>query len=620
MADIIRLLPDHVANQIAAGEVIQRPASAVKELMENSVDAGSTVIHLIIRDAGKTLIQVVDNGAGMSDIDARLAFERHATSKIVKADDLYALRTMGFRGEALASIAAVAQVELKTRQANTELGSKIIIEGSEYKSQEPVASAAGSSLAIRNLFYNVPARRNFLKSNPVETRHILDEFFRISLANPSVNFTLHHNDLQIYDLRAGNFRQRITALFGPNYKERLVPVEEDTTIVKVEGYIGKPEFSKKNRGEQYFFVNKRFITDKYLNHAVLSGFESLIPKDAFPSYWLNITIDPAKIDVNIHPTKTEIKFEDDKSVYAIIRAAVKRALGKFNVSPPMDFDRERSFDIPLEMLNTPAKQPVVQVNPEYNPFNPEPAYAGPRTYPQRVTLEQKVATTEFYKTDWQRMREQREEPQEQVAEAREFRVQSLASEIETLPDERFVQSGKRIGVISTSSALYLVDLPLAHEKVLYTIYHEAFGDRVMASQQQLFPPQIELNAADANLVTELSDDLRRLGFDLSPFGATTFVIHGTPADLEDGFEPKILQSVLEQYRNNHDRLHLGQRENLIRSMARSMAIKPGQIISSKEIRQLVLQLLESDSPRYSVAGKAIFIKIEPEQLQRLLES
>jgi DNA mismatch repair protein MutL len=620
MSDMIRLLPDAVANQIAAGEVIQRPASAVKELLENAVDAGATQVKLVVRDAGKALLQVVDNGIGMSETDARMSFERHATSKIRKADDLFTLHTMGFRGEALASIASVAQVELRTRLRNSEVGTRIIIEGSEFKAQEPAALPEGTSIAIKNLFYNVPARRNFLKSNPIEIKHIQEEFTRVALANPEIAFSLHHNDLQVFDLRSGNLRQRISALFGANYNERIVPVEEETSIMRLEGFVIRPEHCKKQRGDQYFFVNNRFIRDNYLHHAVSSAYENLITKDMYAGYWLKIQIDPSAIDVNIHPSKTEIKFQDDKSVYAILRAAVKRTLGKFSVAPSLDFDQERAFHIPLEKMNSIPVQPVIKVNPNYNPFDPQPsrsASSGSGYTPiQRDWNDRDKAAA------WLDVHEKLQGVQAEVhvpEPATEMRVTSLASELESLDDERFVQCGPRLAVITSAAAMYIIDLPLVHERVLYEQYHAAMTEQVMPSQQQLFPPQFEVTPTDAMLLNELNEDLRRLGFDLSPFGALTFVIHGIPADLASGDEQKTLMSLLDQYRENEDRLRLDRRENLIRAMAKSMSLKTGRINASKEIRHLVLQLLDCETPRYSVNGKLIFQKVQPDELQRFLE-
>lgn len=369
MSDIIQLLPDAVANQIAAGEVIQRPASAVKELLENAIDSGSTGIQLIIKDSGKSLIQIIDEGCGMSETDARMCFERHATSKIRSADDLFSIRTMGFRGEALASIAAIAQVELKTRRHNDEIGTRIEIEGAEVKLQQPVTCPAGTTISIKNLFFNVPARRNFLKSNGVEARHIIEEFERVALSHPEINMSLHQNGLEVFKLASSKLRQRIVSIFGSHYNERLVPVNEETSMLNVSGFVGKPEFAKKSRGEQFFFVNQRFIKDPYLHHAVQNAFEELLSRENYASYWLYLDINPSKIDINIHPTKTEIKFEDERSVYSIVRSAVKRSLGQYSVSPSLDFEHERSFDIPHAMRYETPQKPSVTVNTNYNPFD-----------------------------------------------------------------------------------------------------------------------------------------------------------------------------------------------------------------------------------------------------------
>ncbi|NTW33123.1 MAG: DNA mismatch repair endonuclease MutL, partial [Bacteroidetes bacterium] len=371
MPDIIRLLPDNVANQIAAGEVIQRPASAVKELLENAIDSGATHIKLIIKDSGKTLIQLIDNGCGMSETDARLSFERHATSKIKEASDLFNIRTMGFRGEALASIAAIAQIELKTKRIGDETGTSIIIEGTEVKSQESCQCSEGTSISVKNLFFNVPARRNFLKSNTVETNHILDEFHRVALAFPDISFEMYHNNSEVYHLTPSPLKQRIISIFGSNFNQRLIPVIQESGICNISGFIGKPDSAKKTRGEQFFFVNNRFIKHPYLNHAVVSAFDELLPANSFPAYFIFIEIDSKEIDINIHPTKTEIKFQDDKSIYAIMRSAVKMALGKFSISPTLDFNVEKSFDIlPLKKGET-VNPPTIKINPDYNPFNTE---------------------------------------------------------------------------------------------------------------------------------------------------------------------------------------------------------------------------------------------------------
>ncbi|MBL7923554.1 MAG: DNA mismatch repair endonuclease MutL [Bacteroidia bacterium] len=623
MADIIRLLSDTVANQIAAGEVIQRPASAVKELLENAVDAGATRIQLILLDAGKTLIQVIDDGNGMSETDARLCFERHATSKIRKIDDLFTLHTMGFRGEALASIASVAQVDLKTRKPEMEVGSRVRIEGGSFVSQEVHASAAGTSLSVKNLFYNVPARRNFLKSNPVETRHIQEEFIRISLSNPHIHFSMHHNEAQVFDLRAGNFRQRIAALFGSSYNERLVPVEEDTSIVKVEGYIGKPEFSRKNRGEQYFFVNNRFIKDNYLHHAVSSAFDALIPKDAYPSYWLKLKIDPSMIDVNIHPTKTEIKFQHDKDVYAILKAAVKRALGRYSVAPSLDFENEPAFDLPLSKMNEVPVQPRIRINPHYNPFRlNDTASVRTETFPEQQPFQkfrQSLPGETEIKTWLEVNRSAPEQHRLEHAPAPDNPVLDLLNQFENLDDFRFVQVAPKTAIAAFSRGVVLYDLPGARERILYEKYLHAFSRQQLTTQQQLFPPQINLHPTDFLLVRELSEELRKIGFDLSEFGQTTIVMHGVPAGLEPGSEESTLQELLEQFRNNKERMELTMHDNLARSMARSLVLKAPASYSSRELRQLAIDLLHCDQPFYGVNGKCILKAFTSEQVSEMMK-
>jgi DNA mismatch repair protein MutL len=629
MADIIRLLPDAVANQIAAGEVIQRPASAVKELLENAVDAGASRIQLILRDAGKSLIQVIDDGSGMTETDARLSFERHATSKIRKSDDLYTLHTMGFRGEALASIAAVAQVELKTRMRGSDIGTKVIIEASEVKGQEPVAVPEGTSISVKNLFYNVPARRNFLKSDTVESRHLHEEFIRVSLSYPHIHFTMHHNGHQVFDLRGGNFRQRIAAIFGNNYNERLVPIEEETSIVKLEGFVGKPEFAKKSRGEQYFFVNHRFIKDNYLHHAISSAYESLITKDSYSSYWLNITVDPATIDVNIHPTKTEIKFIDDKNVYAILRAAAKRALGKFSIAPSLDFDQERAFDLPLDKLNSIPVQPTIKVNPNYNPFNTSSNSAAgpatPRTNWGRI--EPRRAQ------DWLQMHDDLKKTSEEFTPERNQMAAapikemfatddhgiSLLSIFDDLDDFRFVQVSPRMMSVAYSHGFVLIDIQGAHERIMYERYLHALETKAVATQQQLFPPQLQLSPADAALVVEINEDLRKIGFDLSDFGNNTVVVNGIPAELEAGLESQVLQMLFEQYRNNRDRLQLQGHDNLARSMARSIAVKMGRKLASRELKQLAMDLLHCETANYGVNGKLLIKQFGAEDIYNLLQ-
>lgn len=606
MSDIIQLLPDAVANQIAAGEVIQRPASAVKELLENAVDAGSGFVQLIIRDAGKTLIQVMDDGIGMSVTDARLSFERHATSKIRVADDLMSLHTMGFRGEALASVAAIAQVELKTRRNEDEIGTTIKIEGAEFVNQENCVCSKGSSIAIRNLFYNVPARRNFLKSNPVETRHIVEEFTRVALSNPETAFSFHHNDMQVFDLRKANFRQRIAAIFGTSYNVRLVPVEEDTTIVKLTGYVCKPEFAKKNRGEQYFFVNNRFIKDGYLHHAVGAAFENMISKDSYPSYFINIQIDPSHIDVNIHPTKTEIKFVDEKSVYAIMRAAVKRALGKFSVAPSLDFDQERSFDIPLKQLDTLPKMPTIKVNPNYNPFRPETVepYAASKPWSTSVTQARVENWHQLYKD----------------LDKAEITIESSINAsheyplMDNLDEHCFFQMQMKLIVVTHAKGVLLIDQQQAHERILFERNLNNLIHKPAATQQQLFPQNMEFTPEDAMLLKELQPELRQMGFDINEFGRNDFVLHGAPAEVVGGDEKKVLQQMMDQFKHNRDIAHLESRTNLALSYARSLAIKKDTPLSEREMKHLVVELMNCENPMLSHSGKNIIAQISIEEL------
>lgn len=517
-----------MANQIAAGEVILRPSSVIKELMENAVDAGATQIQVLISDGGKNLIRIIDNGCGMSETDARLCFERYATSKLRKPEDLYAIRTMGFRGEAMASVAAVAQVELKTKREEDETGSCIIIEGSEFKSQESCVTSNGTSISVKNIFFNVPARRNFLKSTPVETRHVMDEFLRVAIPRPEISFSLHHNGIEIYNLPVTHQRQRICHVFGSNYNERLVPVEENTSIIGISGFVGKPDYAKKVRGEQFFFINNRFIKDAYLNHAVSSAFEELLPQGTYPSYFLFFTIDPARIDVNIHPTKTEIKMEDEKSVYAILRSSVKRALGKYSIAPTLDFDQEQAINVPLSKLNQPPLQPQIKINREYNPFKtvqPNPAPAN----------EIKV------QRDWEKL----------YAIARQNETDNIktAPQQGTLPIETselqehasFMQLFKNYIAVGLSEELWLVDQQLAHERILFERNLQMLKGAPVAAQQNLFPMQFEFDTRQVAAITEIIDDLNKSGFDLQPFGKNTFVLNSVPSYLEKGEEKKCLK-------------------------------------------------------------------------------
>lgn len=603
MPDIIQLLPDAVANQIAAGEVVQRPASAVKELIENAIDAGADKIQLILKDAGKSLIQVIDNGCGMSLTDARMCFERHATSKIRKAEDLFAIRTMGFRGEAMASIAAIAQVELKTRRHEDELGTCINIEGSEVISQDACSAPFGTSICIKNLFYNTPARRNFLKSNPVEMRHIIDEFQRVALANPQVFLTLHHDGQEVYHLPASALKQRIVHLFGNNYNQRLVPVEEETTIINLRGFVGKPEFARKTRGEQFFFVNNRFIKDAYLNHAVLTAFQELLHDETYPLYVLFIDIDPAKIDINVHPTKTEIKYQDEKSIYAIMRSAVKRSLGKYNITPTLDFDQENS----IGHLITPKPfeeiiQPTISFNPDFNPFAAEKK-ASDREIPfLRDTNSHHTAIPRNWDTLYE-ISKKEETLQHEMHE--ETTIPVNEQEISKSSEKQFFQVHNRFILSQIKSGFMLINQQAAHERILYERFLQQLQNHSGVSQQSLFPQSVTLNSADFELLRELLPDIRALGFDIREFGRNTVVVEGIPADITNASENELLEQLLEGFKNNLAILKLDKRDNLARSLARNAALKTGVKLSMEEMNQLVDQLFACQMPNLALNGKPV---------------
>lgn len=603
MPDIIQLLPDAIANQIAAGEVIQRPASAVKELLENAIDAGADDIHLIIKDAGKTLIQVVDNGCGMSDTDARLSFERHATSKIRATDDLFNIRTMGFRGEALASIAAIAQVELKTRPTEAEVGTQLLIEGSEVKKQEPVATPVGTSLSVKNLFYNTPARRNFLKSKTVETRHIIDEFQRVALAYPELSFRMHHNGMEVFHLPAGNLRRRIINIFGNNYNERLVPVEEQTPILNIQGFIGKPEFAKKTRGEQYFFVNNRYIKSPYLQHAIMGAYADLIPSGSYPLFVLFLELDPKRIDINVHPTKQEVKFEDEKIIYAYLNSAVKRALGKYSITPSIDFEAESSF----EQF---GKNPFFQSAPQTG--GPSPAPQDPHSFQQHkpspgweafltTTMEQKIEREPDTIIVPSRMTEPATEEQHEWEEQEEIRPYQF--------HYSYIFATIKAGMI-------IIDQQAAHERVLFERYLRALQESRMATQKTLFPQTLHLTTADAQLLKDLLPEVNALGFDIQEFGQSDFVVHGLPADMEGQAEQKVVEGLLEQYKMHESELDIAKRENLARSLAAQMAIKKGKPLSEKEMRRLIDELFACQDFYKAPNGNRTFVKYTVQELEQ----
>lgn len=617
MPDIIQLLPDAVANQIAAGEVVQRPASAVKELVENALDAGADKIQLILKEGGKSLIQVIDNGCGMSLTDARMSFERHATSKIRKAEDLFAIRTMGFRGEAMASIAAIAQVELKTRRHEDELGTCILIEGSEVVSQQACSANTGTSISVKNLFYNTPARRNFLKSNPVEMRHIIDEFQRVALANPHVFFSMHHDGQEIYHLPQATLKQRIIHLLGNNYNERLVPVEEDTNVIKLRGFVGKPEYAKRTRGEQFFFVNNRFIRDAYLNHAVLMAFKELLPEDTYPLYVLFIEIDPAKIDINVHPTKTEIKYQDEQTIYAIIRSAVKRSLGRYNITPSLDFDQENS----IEHLVTPKPfdeivAPTISFNPDYNPFATE----------QKIEREAPVfSSSSNYRSspvpqNWDTLYEIARKEENAQSEMHGQKTIAVDDQDLNKPSEQqLFQVHNRYILSQIKSGFMVINQQAAHERILYERFLHQLENHTGVSQQSLFPQSVTLNSSDFELLKELLPDIRALGFDIREFGKNTVVVEGVPAELNNASETEILEQLLEGFKNNQSILKLDKRDSLARSLARNAATKAGTRMSLEEMNLLIDQLFACQMPNLALNGKLVITTFTLNELAERFE-
>ncbi len=600
MLDIIKLLPDSVANQIAAGEVIQRPASAVKELMENALDAGATQIDLVVKDAGKSMIMVVDNGCGMSETDARLCFERHATSKISKAEDLFAIRTMGFRGEALASIAAIAQVELKTRRKEDEVGVKIVNEGSVVKEQSLVPMQPGTTFTVKNLFFNVPARRNFLKTPQSEFRHIVEEFTRVSLMNPNIGFTLTSDGKEVYHLYPGNLKQRIMGLFGSNYEGRLLPVRQETDRVRIDGYIVKAEYAKKTRGEQYFFVNKRFIKHAYLHHAIENAFMEMIPKDSFPGYFLNIEVDPSDIDINIHPTKTEVNFLDVKLVYAILHAAVRKAIGQHNLSPMIDFnesaDLNNDFGAAMGMSN-PLAIPNVTLDPNFNPFSKE--HSPRETHWQGSYQPQKNTNP----GDWRILYGERTDLQNAPLEPKE----------ETQSGAQYLQVNQSYIVTTVKSGLLVIDQQLAHSRVLFEKYLKELENHSGVSQQELFPQALSLNVNDASLLKEMLPELENLGFALEQANPTTFMINGTPTDAAGCDAVVLLEKILDNYKINRTDLQLDRKLDLAKTLAAQLSIKPQTRLSEMEMQNLVDQLFACNVAEVAPNGKKIFVILNMEE-------
>ena len=615
MSDIIKLLPDSVANQIAAGEVIQRPASVVKELTENAVDAGATEISVVIRDAGRTLVQVIDNGCGMSETDARLSFERHATSKISSADDLFIITTKGFRGEALASIAAVSMTELRTRREEEEAGTLVEINNSRVTRQEPCSCAAGSVFSVRNLFYNVPARRKFLKSDTTEFRHIITEFQRVALAHPEIRFNLTHNDQEIYRLPAGNHRQRIAGLFGKQYNQNLVSVETATSIVSVNGFAGKPENARRSAGEQFFFVNNRFIRHPYLHRAVLEAYQGILPPDTLPAYFIYMTADPATIDVNIHPTKTEVKFEDERSVWQIMLASVREALGRFNVVPSLDFGPEGAVDIPVIMGNTPPPPlPQIEVDHTFNPFEgaeyqrPETKWKWdaerntPRNWESLFTITARSGS--------------RSESEGEGESVNRTSSGTSADEAHGAGQRRFFQVKNRYIMCPVISGIMMIDQRRAHERVLYEKFLASLGDGPKPAQVSLFPVEAELNPGDMVIIEEIAGQLRMLGFEIATGSDGKVTITGHPAASRNASPLSMLETIIAEYRHTMEDPAIGARERIAISMARASAIQYGTPLTHTEMEELFDMLFACAMPNYSPSGKTVMNIITLEELDR----
>lgn len=596
--DIIKLLPDSVANQIAAGEVIQRPASVVKELIENAIDAGATQIDLIVKDAGRTFITVVDNGCGMSETDARLCFERHATSKIKSADDIFAIKTMGFRGEALASIAAVAQVELTTRRKEDETGVKIRIEGSKVIEQLPKPASVGTSFTIKNLFFNVPARRNFLKSNEAELRHINEEFFRITIMNPEIGFTFVSNDKELFHLYPGTLKQRIVGLFGKEYDSKLLSVNQITESVTIHGFIVKPEFSRKTRGEQYLFVNRRFIKHAYLHHAIANAYKELIPQDCFPGYFLDIQIDPKEIDINIHPTKTEVNFIDVKLIYAIMHSAVRKAIGQNHLTPTLDFEISPDLGIDFgeaSRMDRPVVAPKVDFDPAFNPF--------------------KISHIRQQQQNW---RIAYDDSDNTVSNSNISENYGETTYLEEEQKNLYIQLQQSYIITTVKSGILVVDQHTAHERILYEKYLKEMETDVVASQQELFPHHISLNINDASILKEIKPELEKIGFRIESMNNTTFIVNGTPVDCKGSDTVTIIEKLLEDYKTNKSGKQSDRKLNLARSLASQMAVKAGQPLSDIEMQDIIDRLFGCAVTEVSPGGKKIFTVINANDIKTRL--
>tara|TARA_R110000868_G_scaffold88088_3_gene245751 strand:- start:13828 stop:15675 length:1848 start_codon:yes stop_codon:yes gene_type:complete len=612
MADIIQLLPDHVANQIAAGEVVQRPSSVVKELLENAIDADATTIKLIIKDAGKTLVQVIDDGKGMSATDARLSFERHATSKIKTAEDLFDLHTKGFRGEALASIAAIAHVDLKSKQALDEVGTSVVIEGSEIVSQEVVVTPKGTSISVKNLFFNIPARRNFLKSNTVELRHVIDEFHRVALAHPNISFIFYNNGSETFNLPVSNYRQRIVNIFGNKTNEKLVPVIEDTEILEITGFVGKPEYAKKTRGEQYFFVNNRFIKSAYLNHAVSSAFDGLLKNGTHASYFLNLMVNPQSIDINIHPTKTEIKFDDEHTLYALLRSAVKHSLGQFNIAPVLDFERDPNLDTPYNYSRDLNNGPTIEVDRSFNPFQEEKRSNGnAKSYKKEsisswdslyVGLESKGTKTQ--------------QDFSEVHFESDTETESLFDDIKQESIQTTYQLHNKYIVSAIKSGMLVMNQHRAHQRILYEDFLKNLTVKGAASQQLLFPLQLHFSLHEIEVIKSLRDDLEHAGFIFSNITSDLVEITGVPIRIPESEVSIILEQLISDIENEVPDSNFSVTDLLAKSLAKSLAIKTGQPLKRSEQEHLLNSLFACKEPNVSPTNKITFVTMNVEELDK----
>ena len=609
MSSIIQLLPDHVANQIAAGEVVQRPASVVKELLENAVDARATDIKLIIKDAGKALVQVIDNGLGMSVTDARLCFERHATSKIRQAEDLFSLHTKGFRGEALASIAAIAHMEMKTKQDQEELGTHIVIEGSKFVSQDVAVLPKGTSFAVKNLFFNIPARRNFLKSDTVEYRHVIDEFQRVALAHPKIHFTFYHNGSEMFNLPPSTLRQRIVNVFSGKTNEKLVPVQEDTEIVSIQGFVSKPEFAKKNRGEQFFFVNDRFIKSGYLHHAVMAAYDGILKDGAQPSYFLYLTVPPNTIDINIHPTKTEIKFDDEHALYAILRASIKHSLGQFNVAPVLDFDRDSNLDTPYHYKDLEGATPTIQVDGNFNPFSEEKPSKQFSSY-------RKPEPTANWESLYVGLKQDTDEIGQMTFENEEVTSSLFNDEEVEHAVHKTYQIHKKYIVSSIKSGMVIVDQQRAHQRVLYEQFLVNMTVLQASSQQLLFPLNLFFSSSEMELIAELQFSLMNTGFVFEKTNKDHIVISGIPVNVTESEVSLVLEQLLSDLQDGIPESSFSQNDTIAKSMAKSLAVKTGTHLTEKEQENLVNGLFACKDPNVSPFQKPTFITMRVEDLDK----